>query len=98
MSRHEIVLKPSAIRDLDRLRRFEAAVVADGIEEFLTHEPTKESKSRIKRLRGAQKADYRLRLGDYRVFYSVDAHSRRVEVLRVLHKDQTAEFYEEASS
>jgi addiction module RelE/StbE family toxin len=92
---HEILLKPSAIRDLDRLRRFDAAAVADGIEEFLMHEPTKESKARIKRLRGVQKTDYRLRLGDYRVFYSVDAADCRVDVLRVLHKNQTAEFYEE---
>ena len=92
---HEIVLKPSAIRDLDRLRRFKAAAVADGMEESLTHEPTKESKSRIKRLRGVQKADYRLRLGAYRVFYSVDAAHYRVDVLRILHRHQTAEFYEE---
>ena len=95
MPLHEIALKPSAIRDLDGLRRFEAAAVADGMENFLTHEPTKESKSRIKRLRGVQMADYRLRVGDYRVFYSVDSARSRVEVLRVLHKRQSAEFYEE---
>ncbi len=88
-------MKPSAIRDLDRLSRFQSAAVVDGIEDFLRHEPTKESKSRIKQLRGVQKADYRLRLGDFRVFYSVDAISCRVDVLRVLHKDQTAEFYGE---
>lgn len=94
MSWHEIVLKPSAIRDLDRLRRFESPALVDAMEKFLTHEPTKESKSRIKRLRGLQRTDYRLRVGDYRVFYSVDAARGRVEVLRVLHKSQTAEFYE----
>ena len=98
MSWHEIVLKPSAIRDLDRLRRFDAAAVANGIEEFVTQEPKKESKSRIKRLRGVQMADYRLRVGDYRVFYSVDATRCRVDVLRVLHKGQTADFYEEEQS
>lgn len=91
-------MKPSAIRDLDRLWRFDAATVLDGVEEFLTHEPTRESKSRIKRLRGVQKADYRLRLGDYRVFYSADSADSRVDVLRVMHKNQTAEFYEEAQS
>ena len=95
MGQYEIVLKPSAIEDLDRLRRYDAAAIADGIEAFLAHEPALESKSRIKRLRGKQKADYRLRLGDCRVFYTVDAAPRRVEVLRVLHKDETAQFYEE---
>jgi mRNA-degrading endonuclease RelE of RelBE toxin-antitoxin system len=95
MSGYEILLKPSAVRDLDALRGYDAAAVADGIEEFLTHEPTKESRSRIKRLRRAQKTDYRLRIGDYRVFYTVDLGCSRVEVLRVLHKGQTTEFYEE---
>jgi mRNA-degrading endonuclease RelE of RelBE toxin-antitoxin system len=94
MGLHEIVLKPSAVRDFDRLRRFDAAAVADGIEDYLTYAPTKESKARIKRLRGLQKTDYRLRVGDYRVFYSVDVAARRVDVLRVLHKHQTGEFYE----
>ncbi len=91
-------MKPSAVRDLDRLRRFDAGMVLDGVEEFLTHAPTRESKCRIKRLRGVQKADYRLRLGDYRVFYIVDSAAYRVDVLRVLHKNQTVEFYEEAQS
>jgi mRNA-degrading endonuclease RelE of RelBE toxin-antitoxin system len=98
MSSYEVILKPSAIRDLDGLRQFDVAAVADGVEELLTHEPTKESKSRIERLRGRQVADYRLRLGDFRVFYTVDADDRRVDVLRVLHTRQTAEFYEEEGS
>ena len=88
-------MKPSAIDDLDRLRRYDAATVADGIEDFLAHEPTRQSRSRMKRLQGVQKADYRLRLGDYRVFYNVDTAERRVDVLRILHKERTREFYEE---
>ena len=95
MRGYEIVLKPSAVRDLDDLREYDAAMVAGGIEDFLTHDPTKESRSRIKRLRGAQRTDYRLRIGDLRVFYDVDSVNGCVEVLRVLHKDQTAQFYEE---
>jgi mRNA-degrading endonuclease RelE of RelBE toxin-antitoxin system len=95
MAQYEIVLKPSAIRDMDGLHGYEAAIVADGIEEFLTREPKRESKSRIKRLRGAQKADYRLRIGEYRVFYSVEPAAKRVEILRVLHKQETRDFYEE---
>ncbi len=39
--------------------------------------------------------DYRLRLDDYRVFYNVDDTKRRVDVLRVLHKDRTHAYYEE---
>ena len=95
MAKHQIVLKPSAVRDLDGLRRYDAAMIADGMERFLSGTPTQESKSRIKRLRGVENPDYRLRLGEYRVFYNVDTIGRRVEVLRILHKDQTPEYYEE---
>lgn len=93
MGRCEIRLKPSAIRDMDRLRKYDAARVADGMETHLGREPMKESKSRIKRLRGISDPDYRLRIGDYRVFYNVT--SDRVDVLRVMHKNDTHEYYEE---
>jgi mRNA interferase RelE/StbE len=37
----------------------------------LRHGPTKLSKSRIKRLRGLEQPQYRLRVGETRVFYDV---------------------------
>jgi len=46
-------------------------------------------------LKGISDPDYRLRVGDYRVFYSIDEGSRRVNVLRVLYKDETQAYYEE---
>ena len=95
MAVYEIVLKASAIADLDALRKFDAVQIADAMEKHLRHTPTKESKSRIKRLRGVSSPEYRLRAGDYRVFYAIDADGHRVEVLRVMHKDQTASYYEE---
>ncbi|MEW6359690.1 MAG: type II toxin-antitoxin system RelE/ParE family toxin [Planctomycetota bacterium] len=95
MSGYEIALKHSAIADLDRLRKYDATQIADAMEEHLAHEPARESKSRIRRLRGISNPDYRLRVGDYRVFYTVDEGARRVDVLRVMHKDQTASYYEE---
>jgi len=95
MAAYEIALKHSAIADLDALRKFDAAQIADAMEKHLRHDPTKESKSRIKRLRGLSSPDYRLRVGDYRVLYAVDKDGRRVDVLRIMHKDQTASYYEE---
>ena len=95
MAEYEIVLKPAAVADLDRLRKYDAAMIADGIRQFLTHNPRRESKSRIKRLCGLHDPDYRLRLGAYRVFYNVDDAAKRVDVLRVLHKDKTRGYYEE---
>ena len=93
MASHEIRLKPSAIGDMDRLRKNDATRVADGMERHLTAEPTKESRSRIKRLKGIRDPDYRLRIGDYRVFYNVAGD--RVDILRVMHKNETRTYYEE---
>jgi len=54
------------------------------METHLRHQPTKKSKSRIKRLRGLSKPQYRLRVDDLRVFY--DVSKRRVEVLAIVAK------------
>ena len=95
MGVYTIFLKHSAIADLDGLRKYDATQIANAMERHLQHHPTKESKSRIKRLRGISNPDYRLRVGDYRVFYVVDKDAHRVEVLRVMHKDQTLLYYKE---
>jgi len=95
MSGYEIVLKPSAVADMDGLRKRDATRIADAMEKHLQHEPRKVSKSRIKRLRGIRNPDYRLRIGDYRAFYAVDDEACRVEVLRVMHKNETHSYYEE---
>ena len=78
---------------MDRLREYDASRVADGMERHLRAQPTKASKSRIKRLRGISDPDYRLRIGDYRVFYNVAGD--QVDVLRVMHKNETHKYYEE---
>jgi len=95
MFAYEIILKRSAIADIDRLLKYHATQVVDAIEKHLAHEPTRESKRRIKRLHGIHNPDYRLRVGDYRVFYTVEDAGRQVQVLRVMHKDQTHSYYEE---
>lgn len=95
MSAYTIMLKRRAVADLDALQKYDATQIADAMERHLRHNPTKESKSRIKRLRGISNPDYRLRVGDYRVFYMVDELARRVDVLRVMHKDQTLRYYKE---
>ncbi len=48
---------------------------------------TEDRKSRIKRLKGISDPDYRLRVGNYRIFYNVTED--RVDVLRVMHKEET---------
>ena len=82
--RYAIVLAPSAVRELRELRAHLRARVRDAIERFLQHEPTKLSKRRIKRLRGLSRPQYRLRVGEVRVFYDVTGAT--VEILAIISK------------
>lgn len=76
--RFEIILSPEAVRDLKRLGARDRATVRDALEAHLRHEPSKVSKSRIKRLRGMAQPQYRLRVGDLRAFYDVEGGDVRV--------------------
>ena len=75
---------PEAVADLRKLKANERAAVRDALETHLRHEPTKTSRSRIKRLRGLSKPQYRLRVEDVRVFY--DLAGSTVEVLAIVPK------------
>ena len=52
----------------------------------MRHEPTKTSRSRIKRLRGMARPQYRLRVEEVRVFYDVSGTT--VEVLAIVPKPE----------
>ncbi len=54
------------------------------METHLRNEPEKTSKSRIKRLRGLNRPQYRLRVDDVRVFY--DVAGGQVEILAIVPK------------
>jgi len=86
--RYEIIIAPEAVHDLKRLRASTRATVKDAMETHLRHEPTKLSRSRIKRLRGLAQPQFRLRVDDVRVFY--DVVENRVEVLAVVAKADAA--------
>ncbi len=88
--RFEIVLAPQAVEDLRALPARLRSMVEDALESHLRHEPEKTSKSRIKRLRGMERPQYRLRVEDLRVFY--DVAEGRVEVLAVVAKSGSAEW------
>jgi mRNA-degrading endonuclease RelE of RelBE toxin-antitoxin system len=84
--RYAILLAPSAVRELKELPAHQRAEVRDGIERHLRHEPTKVNKSRIKRLRGLSRPQFRLRIDETRVFY--DVTDKTVEVLAIVSKAQ----------
>ena len=89
---YEIILAPEASEDLDELKANVRAEVREGIETHLRHEPEKVSRSRIKRLRKLSQPQYRLRIGDVRVFY--DVTGTRVEVLAIVSKSEAAKWLE----
>jgi mRNA interferase RelE/StbE len=89
----DIQLKVQAIRSLRKIKPFHARQILDAVEQHLRLEPERTSMTRIKRLRGKQQATFRLRVGDYRIFY--DVLERVVSVTEILHKDETPRFYEQ---
>ena len=91
--RFEIVLAPDAGEALQRLPARIRREVRDALERHLRFEPTKTSKSRIKRLRGLRQPQYRLRVSDIRVFY--DVTETTVEVLAIIEKQEAQAWLDE---
>lgn len=82
----EIVLAPEAVEDLMRLTANARATVRTALETHLRHQPKKASRSRIRRLRGLLRPQYRLRVDEVRVFYDVSGTT--VEVLAIVPKSE----------
>jgi len=90
--RFEIILAPEAVQDLKHFKAHDR----DAIEMHLRHQPTKTSRSRIRRLRGISRPQYRLRVGEFRVFYDVTKDA--VEILAIVLKPEAAGWLEKAGS
>jgi len=86
--RYEVVLAPGAARSYRALPGYRRAEVRDALERHLRHEPARVSKRRIKRLRGLSQPQYRLRVGEVRVFCDVTREA--VEVLAIVTKAEAA--------
>jgi len=89
----EIVLAPEAAAAVKALIVPVRTGVTEAIERHLRHEPKRVSKSRIKRLRGLSRPQYRLRVGDIRVFY--DVAETEVQVLAIVTKAEAEAWLEE---
>ena len=82
--RFEIILAPGVVTQMRSLPAHVRSQVRDALERHSRFEPTKLSKSRIRRLRGLERPQYRLRVDDTRVFY--DVKETEVEVLAIVRK------------
>ncbi len=91
--RHQIILAPEAAQDLRSLPTHTRATVRAAILRHLRHQPTRTSKSRIKRLRELSHPQFRLRVNDIRVFY--DVNEGRVEILAIVLKSEAETWLEE---
>ncbi len=68
------------------MRVYDQRMILDSIALHLNFEPAKESRSRIKAMVHPFWSRFRLRVGDFRVYYDIDEAARTVFVLRVLEK------------
>ena len=90
--RFQIILAPEVVDDFRSLRSNIRSTVRDALERHLRYDPTKTSRSRIKRLRGLARPQYRLRVGEIRIFYDVSAET---EVLAIVPKSEAAKWLEQ---
>jgi mRNA interferase RelE/StbE len=82
----EIRYSIKAVKQLRRCRAFDRATILDEIERTLIVNPTLQSKASVKKLRQPAPTRFRLRVGNFRVFYDVDEVNRVVSVVQILSK------------
>ena len=90
---YEIILAPGTAAAFKALAADRRAEMRDALEVHRRHEPTKVSKSRIKRLRGLSRPQYRWRVGEWLVFY--DVTEIEVQVLAIVSKAQAQAWLEQ---
>jgi mRNA interferase RelE/StbE len=87
---YEIRYSNEAVKQLKKLRVFDRTTILDQIEQVLNVNPNVVSKSRIKRLREPAPTQYRLRVGEFRVFY--DVGETAVLVIQILGKQDSIDY------
>ena len=87
---YEIRYSNEAIDRLKKFKAFDRTAILDQIEQVLSVNPTIESKARVKRLREPAPTQYRLRVGEFRVFYDVEEEA--VLIVQILSKQDSADY------
>jgi mRNA interferase RelE/StbE len=90
---YRIVFTQNAVDDFNAMDARSRATIRDAVRLYLTHEPTKQSKSRIKRLRDLRHPQFRLRVDSVRVFY--DVSDGDVVILAIMSKEKTIQWLKE---
>jgi mRNA-degrading endonuclease RelE of RelBE toxin-antitoxin system len=87
--KYAVVITETAEQQFHRLNARCKSTILRAMRAHLRDQPTLESKSRIKRLKGLRQPQYRLRVDDFRVFYDVNEGLARVEVLGLVTKQES---------
>ena len=90
-----VVVAQSAEEQFQKLDARGRSALKRAMREHLETAPAKESKSRIKRLRGLRQPQYRLRVDEMRVFYDINEQDERVEVLGFVKKPETFQWLQD---
>src|SRR5262249_16158716 len=91
----EVRYSDEAVEQLKALRAHDRTAIMDQIEQVLMVNPTLESKARVKLLRQPAPTQYRLRVGEFRVFY--DVVQEAVLVIQILSKEESIAYLGEQS-
>ncbi len=91
---YEIRYSNEAVEQLRRLRVFDRTAILDQIEQVLRVNHTIVNKSRVKQLREPAPTQYRLRVGEFRVFYAVAEEA--VLIIQVFSKQDSIDYLGES--
>ena len=78
----KIVYAKSVFKDLKKMDRKNLKKIKEGIEELISFPNI----SQIKHLKNHPLADYRLRIGNYRVLFNVNWEKKEIYILKVGHR------------
>ena len=80
MAEYKILIKPTAVKELEQTPKKVAQQIVERISSLALHPRP----AGCKKLSGEEK--YRVRQGDHRIVYSIDDRSRVIEVVKIGHR------------
>jgi mRNA-degrading endonuclease RelE of RelBE toxin-antitoxin system len=82
-------IHPDALVEIDALAAYHRKAILAALRRVLSRDPLSERRSRVKRMRGGFWPPFRLRVGEFRVYYDVDTARGEVLVLHVWEKGRS---------
>jgi len=80
----KIIYAKSVLKDLKKVDRRNLEKIKEGIEELINFPNI----SQIKHLKNHPLADYRLRIGNYRVLFNVNWEEKEIHILKIGHRKE----------